>query len=46
MVNADGALTDPVVAVATSFRLSGARSSDVAPGKVKAYRFTLLDAAG
>lgn len=44
MVNADGARIDPVVSVGASFRLSGARSSDVPPGKVKAYRFTLLDA--
>lgn len=44
MVNADGAVVDAVVAVGASFRLSGARSSDVPPGKVKAYRFTLLDA--
>jgi hypothetical protein len=44
MVNADGALVEPVVSVGSSFQLSGARSSDVPPGKVKAYRFTLLDA--
>ena len=43
MVNADGALVEPVVSVGSSFRLSGARSSDVPPGKVKAYRCTLLD---
>jgi len=43
MVNADGALVEPVVSVGSSFSLSGARSSDVPPGKVKAYRFTLLD---
>jgi hypothetical protein len=34
-------MVDPNGAI---FRLSGARSSDVAPGKVKTYRFTLLDA--
>ena len=43
MVNADGARIDPIVSVGASFMLSGAQSSDVPPGKVKAYRFTLLD---
>jgi hypothetical protein len=43
MVNADGAIVDPVVSVGSSFMLSGARSSDVPPGKVKAYRFMLMD---
>jgi hypothetical protein len=42
MVNADKAIVEPVVSVGSSFMLSGARSSDVAPGKVKSYRFTLL----
>ena len=42
VVNADRAIVDPVVPVGSSFFLSGARSSDVPPGKVKAYRFTLL----
>lgn len=44
MVNADGAVVRPLVGVGTSFRLSGARSTDVPPGKVVSYRFTLLDA--
>jgi hypothetical protein len=43
VVNADGARVDPVVAQGQSFILSGARSSDVAPGKVVEYRFTLVD---
>lgn len=43
MVNADGKRIDPVVARGQSFILSGARSSDVAPGKVVEYRFTLVD---
>ncbi len=42
MVNADRAPVDPVVSVGASFFLSGARSSDVPPGKIKAYRFTLM----
>lgn len=44
MVNADRAVVTPTVPVGQSFLLSGARSTDVAPGKVKSYRFTLLDA--
>jgi hypothetical protein len=44
MVDANGALTSPEVAVGSAFLLSGARSSDVPPGKVAAYRFTLLEA--
>lgn len=43
VVNVDKAIVAPNVAAGNSFFLSGARSSDVAPGKVKAYRFTLLD---
>jgi len=42
LVNADRVPIDPVVPVGSSFLLSGARSSDVPPGKVKSYRFTLL----
>jgi hypothetical protein len=45
VVNADKAVIKPNVAVGQSFLLSGARSTDVAPGKVKSYRFTLLDAS-
>jgi len=44
MVDANGANIASEVAVGASFRLSGARSSDVPPGKVKSYQFTLLDA--
>ena len=43
VVNSDGKVVEPVVSVGSSFILSGGRSSDVAPGKVKEYRFTLLD---
>lgn len=43
MVNADKAIVKPVATQGESFILSGERSSDVAPGKVKAYRFTLLE---
>ena len=42
MVNVDKAIVAPNVAAGNAF-LSGARSSDVAPGKVKAYRFTLIE---
>lgn len=43
MVDANGARIKPLVPVGASFLLSGAQSSDVPPGKVKAYQFTLLD---
>lgn len=43
MVNADKVVIKPNVSVGESFLLSGARSTDVAPGKVKSYRFTLLE---
>lgn len=43
MVNVDKAIVAPNVAAGNPFFLSGARSSDVAPGKVKAYRFTLIE---
>ena len=42
MVNADKAVIKPNVSVGESFMLSGMRSTDVAPGNVKSYRFTLL----
>ena len=43
MVDSNGArIGDPTVQIGKSFSLSGARSSDVAPGTVKGYRFTLL----
>jgi hypothetical protein len=43
VVNVDGKRIDPVVPQGQSFILSGVRSSDVAPGKVAEYRFTLVD---
>jgi hypothetical protein len=45
MVNADKVVVNvPQVTVGQSFLLSGARSSEVAPGKVVSYRFTMLPA--
>jgi hypothetical protein len=44
MVNADQAIIRPAVGVGEPFILSGARSTDVEPGKVKSYKFTLLEA--
>jgi hypothetical protein len=38
-----GAPVDNVVPFGASFFLSGARSSDLAPGKIVEYQFTLLD---
>ncbi len=46
MVDANGRVLEPAVSAGASFILSGARSSDVPPGKVKEYRFTLLDRVG
>jgi hypothetical protein len=43
VVNASGARIDPVVPQGQPFILSGVRSSDVAPGKVVEYRFTLVN---
>lgn len=43
VVDANGRRLDPKVEAGKAFTLSGARSSDVAPGKVVEYRFTLLD---
>ena len=34
---------DPVVNFGDAFILSGERSTDVPPGKIKEYRFTLVD---
>ena len=45
VVNADKVRVDPVVIFGKSFILSGGRSSDVEPGKVVEYRFTLLGPA-
>jgi hypothetical protein len=42
MVDKIGNRLDPVVSVGQSFILSGVKSSDLPPGKVKEYRFTLL----
>ena len=44
LVDPNGAIIAPEVAVGSSFLLSGARSSDVPPGTVKAYRFILVEA--
>ena len=44
MVDVRGGRVDPVVSFGQTFVLSGARSSDVAPGTVAEYRFTLVDA--
>lgn len=43
MVNADKVVITPNVSVGESFILSGDRSSDIPPGKVKSYKFTLLE---
>lgn len=43
MVDGNGARIKPLVSVGASFLLSGAQSSDVPPGKVKSYQFTLMD---
>jgi hypothetical protein len=43
LVNRDGKIVDPSVGFAQPFILSGARSKDDPPGKVKEFRFTLLD---
>src|SRR4249919_3382378 len=43
VVDANGKRIDPVVAHGQPFTLSGARSSDVDPGKVAEFRFTLVD---
>ena len=44
LIDARGGRIDPVVDFGKSFVLTGQRSSDVAPGKVVEYRFTLVDA--
>lgn len=45
VVNGAGAVLSPTVPFGTPFILSGAASVDKAPGKIKEYRFTLLDRA-
>jgi hypothetical protein len=42
VVDANGGHLDPTVEAGHTFTLSAAKSSDVAPGKVVEYRFTLL----
>lgn len=44
IVDASEARVAPAVGAGKSFILSGARSSDLAPGKIIEYRFTLLPA--
>lgn len=43
VVNADGKVLDPSVSAGQTFILSGASSVDKEPGRIKEYRFTLLD---
>ncbi|WP_337186095.1 hypothetical protein [Phenylobacterium sp.] len=43
VVNANGQRVEPKIAAGQPVILSGARSSDVAPGRVVEYRFTLVD---
>jgi len=43
VVNRDGAVLPNTVPFGSPFILSGAGSVDKAPGKIKEYRFTLLD---
>jgi hypothetical protein len=45
LVDGAGARIDPIVAPGAAFRLSGARSSDVPPGRVTRYLFTLVGRA-
>lgn len=42
VVDANHQHLDPKIAFGQPFTLSGAKSSDVAPGKVVSYKFTLL----
>lgn len=42
LVDAAGRRIDPVVSSGQPFTLSGARSTDLPPGKIVEYRFTLL----
>ncbi|HWX49313.1 MAG TPA: hypothetical protein VNZ61_14765 [Roseomonas sp.] len=43
VVDANGAIVDPVVSFGQPFILSGKRSSDAGGGSIKEYRFTLLN---
>lgn len=45
VVNANGAQIEPRVPFGKTFLLSGADSIDKEPGRIKEYRFTLLDRA-
>lgn len=42
MTDDNGQRVDPVVEFGKAFVLSAAKSSDIAPGKIVTYRFTLL----
>jgi hypothetical protein len=46
VVDANGRVLQPTVSAGSSFILSAARSSDLPPGKIKEYHFTLLDMVG
>ena len=43
IVDGRGTRLDPSVPQGTTFILSGAKSTDIPPGKIKEYRFTLLE---
>ena len=43
LVNKDGAKIPPLVNAGASFILSGKGSTDLPPGKIKEYRFTLFN---
>lgn len=43
VVDASGRRLGPVVSAGQSFILSGARSTDLAPGRIVQYRFMLVD---
>ena len=45
VVNSDGKVLAPTIGFGQTFILSGAQSVDKEPGKIKEYRFTLLDRA-
>ena len=45
VVNSDGKVLAPQIAFGQTFILSGGASVDKEPGKIKEYRFTLLDRA-
>ena len=43
VVDDAGRRIDPVIPFGKTFTLSGARSSDLPPGKIAEYQFTLID---